>query len=66
LQSFGAEGDPKVLWVMSRRRARHEPELDAPERAMEWYNSPRYQAALQFTLQSAKTKMLILTGHSEG
>jgi uncharacterized protein (DUF1330 family) len=42
------------------------PELDDPERAMGWYNSPRYQAALQFTLRSAKTKMLILTGHSEG
>ena len=41
-------------------------EFDGPERAMEWYNSPQYQAALQIRLRSAKTKVLMLTGHSEG
>jgi len=41
-------------------------EFDSPERAMEWYNSPQYQAALQIRLRSAKTKVVMLTGHSAG
>jgi uncharacterized protein (DUF1330 family) len=40
-------------------------EFDSPERAMEWYNSPQYQAALQIRLRSAKTKVVMLTGRSE-
>jgi len=41
-------------------------EFDSPERAMAWYNSPQYQAALQIRLRSARTKVVMLTGHSEG
>jgi len=41
-------------------------ESDRPERAMAWYNSPQYQAALQIRLRPAKTKVVMLTGHSEG
>jgi uncharacterized protein (DUF1330 family) len=33
---------------------------------MERYNSPQYQAALRIRLRSAKTKVLMLTEHSEG
>jgi uncharacterized protein (DUF1330 family) len=36
------------------------------ERAMAWDNSPQYQVALQIRLRSAKTKVLMLTGNSEG
>jgi uncharacterized protein (DUF1330 family) len=41
-------------------------EFDSPERAMEWYTSPQYQAALKIRLRSAKTSVVMLTGHSEG
>jgi len=41
-------------------------EFDSPERAMEWYNSPQYQKALQIRLRSAKTKVTLLTGNAEG
>ena len=33
---------------------------------MEWYNSPQYQAALKVRLRSANTKVVMLTGNSEG
>jgi uncharacterized protein (DUF1330 family) len=33
---------------------------------MEWYNSPQYQAAIEFGLRSAQTKVVMLTGQSEG
>ena len=34
--------------------------------ALGWYNSPQYQAALKIRLRSAKTRVVMLTGHSEG
>ena len=33
---------------------------------MVWYNLQQYQAALQVRLRSAKTKVVTLTGQSDG
>lgn len=41
-------------------------EFESPERAMEWYNSPEYQAALQIRERSAKSKVALLIGDSNG
>ena len=49
-------GDPKVLEGDGPPPRSVLLEFDSPERAMEWYNSPQYQAALQIRLRSAKTK----------
>jgi uncharacterized protein (DUF1330 family) len=57
-------GDPKVLEGAGAPPRSVLLEFDSPERAMEWYNSPEYQAALQIRLRSAKTKVVMLTGHS--
>jgi uncharacterized protein (DUF1330 family) len=60
-------GDPKVVLEGSGPPPRSVLlEFDSPERAMEWYNSPQYQAALQIRLRPAKTRGLMLTGNSEG
>jgi uncharacterized protein (DUF1330 family) len=59
-------GDPKVLEGEGPPPRSVLLEFDSPERAMEWYNSPQYRAALRIRLQSAKTRVVMLTGHSEG
>jgi uncharacterized protein (DUF1330 family) len=59
-------GDPKVLEGSGTPPRSVLLEFDSPERAMQWYNSPQYQAALEIRLRSAKTKVMMLTGHSEG
>jgi uncharacterized protein (DUF1330 family) len=59
-------GDPKVLEGSGPPPRSVLLEFDSPERAMEWYSSSQYQAALQIRLRSAKTKVVMLTGHSEG
>jgi uncharacterized protein (DUF1330 family) len=56
-------GNPKVLEGDGPPPRSVLLEFDSPERAMEWYNSPQYQAALQIRLRSAKTKVLMLTGN---
>ena len=38
-------------------------EFPSPERAMEWYRSAEYQAALAIRLQAASTEVCLLTGH---
>jgi uncharacterized protein (DUF1330 family) len=37
-------------------------EFPSPERAMEWYRSAEYQAALQIRLKAATTEAFLLTG----
>jgi uncharacterized protein (DUF1330 family) len=37
-------------------------EFDSPERVMEWYNSPEYQAILPNRLENANTRLLLATG----
>jgi uncharacterized protein (DUF1330 family) len=59
-------GDPKVLEGSDPPPRSVLLEFDSPERAMEWYNSQQYQAALQVRLRSAKTKVVMLTGNSDG
>jgi uncharacterized protein (DUF1330 family) len=59
-------GDPKVLEGSGPPPRSVLLEFDSPKRAMEWYNSPQYQAALAIRLRSARTKVVMLTGHSEG
>jgi uncharacterized protein (DUF1330 family) len=58
-------GDPKVLKGDGPPARSVLLEFDSPDRAMEWYNSPQYQSALKIRLRSAKTKVVMLTGHSE-
>jgi uncharacterized protein (DUF1330 family) len=58
-------GDPRVLEGDSPAPRSVLLEFESPERAMEWYNSSQYQAALQIRLRSAKTRVLMLTGHNE-
>ena len=38
-------------------------EFPSPERAMEWYKSTQYQAALKIRLTAATTEAFLLTGH---
>jgi uncharacterized protein (DUF1330 family) len=59
-------GDPKVLEGEGPPPRVVLLEFDSPERAMEWYNSPQYQEALKIRLRSARTKVVLLTGNSEG
>ena len=59
-------GDAKVLEGTGQPQRAVLLEFDSPERALEWYNSPQYQAALQIRLRSAKTKVVLLAGYSEG
>ena len=59
-------GDPKVLEGNAALPRAVLLEFDSPERAIAWYNSPQYQAALQIRLRSARTKVVMLTGHNEG
>lgn len=58
-------GDPKVLEGTGPAPRSVLLEFDSPERTMEWYNSPQYQEALKIRLRLAKTKVTLLTGHSE-
>ncbi len=58
-------GEPKVLEGSGPGLRSVLLEFDSPERAMEWYNSLQYQEALKIRLRSAKTKVTLLTGHSE-
>jgi uncharacterized protein (DUF1330 family) len=37
-------------------------EFPSPERAMEWYHSADYQAALKIRLKAATTEVFLLTG----
>ena len=37
-------------------------EFESPERAMEWYNSPGYQAILPIRLDNATTRLVRATG----
>jgi uncharacterized protein (DUF1330 family) len=59
-------GDPKVLEGSGQPPRSVLLEFDSPERALQWYNSPKYQAALEIRLRSAKTRVVMLTGHREG
>ena len=59
-------GHPKVLEGSGPPPRSVLLEFDSPECAMEWYNSPQYQAALQIRLRSARNKVVMLTEHSEG
>ena len=59
-------GDPKVLEGTGPAPRSVLLEFSSPERAMEWYNSPQYQAALKVRLRSANNKVVMLTGNSEG
>jgi len=59
-------GDPKVLEGNGPAPRVVLLEFASKERAMEWYNSPQYQAALQIRLRCASTKVVLLTGNSEG
>lgn len=40
-------------------------EFPSPERAIEWYNSAEYQAAVNIRLRSADTEVFLLTGHED-
>ena len=67
IEEFGGRyavrgGDPKVLEGSGPPPRSELLEFDSQERAMEWYNSSQYQAALQIRLRSAKTKVVMLTG----
>jgi uncharacterized protein (DUF1330 family) len=37
----------------------------SPERAIEWYNSAEYQAAVNIRLKSADTEVFLPTGHED-
>jgi uncharacterized protein (DUF1330 family) len=56
-------GDPKLLEGNGNPPRSVLLEFDSPERALEWYNSSQYQAALQIRLRSANTKVTLLTGN---
>ncbi len=40
-------------------------EFPSPERAIEWYGSAEYQAAVNIRLKSADTDVFLLTGHQD-
>jgi uncharacterized protein (DUF1330 family) len=59
-------GDPEVLEGDDPARRSVILEFESRERAVEWYNSPQYEAAKQIRQKSTKTKAVILTGQIEG
>jgi uncharacterized protein (DUF1330 family) len=40
-------------------------EFPSPERAIDWYNSAEYRAAVNMRLKSADTEVFLLTGHED-
>ena len=55
-------GDPRVLEGSEPSGRVAVLEFDSPERAMEWYNSPEYQAVLPIRLDNTTSRALLATG----
>jgi uncharacterized protein (DUF1330 family) len=55
-------GDPVILEGGAKIPRMVLLEFDSPERALEWYNSPEYQAILTIRLRNSIGRAVCLTG----
>jgi uncharacterized protein (DUF1330 family) len=56
-------GEPRTLEGSRQLKRTVLLEFPSPERAMAFYNSPEYQAALKIRLESSTAELFVLTGH---